>query len=446
MARIVVIGGGIAGLAAAHRLHRDGSDVTVLEAAATPGGVIRSEKIDGYLVEHGPNSMQTRSPELIQIIEELGLQDRIIEASDAAKVRYIVRDGTPHPVPTSPPALLATKLFSMRARLRILFEPFIGAGDPNQPESVAAFVRRRLGAEFLDYAINPFVAGVYAGDPAQLSLRHAFPKLFEIEQKFGSLIRGQLKQRRTTTPSQKMFSFDEGLETLVRALSDRLGERVRTGTGATAVRKDGNRWIVDYFGGSEAADAVIYCAPLHVLGLIGLPEHQAFERLRLTHYPPLSVVALGYRREDVDHPLDGFGLLVPEKEREFRILGTLFLSSIFSGRAPEGRVLLTSFVGGMRSPELAQKPAKELFSLVHADLKRLLGVKSEPVFSRHVFWQHAIPQYNLGYEHTVAAIDRLESALPGWFMAGNYRYGVAVGDAVASGAAAARRCLERAQA
>ena len=444
--RVAVIGGGISGLAAAHTLFRNGLEVVLLEADSRVGGVIRSERVDGFLVEHGPNSIQTRTPELLRIIEDLGLQDRMVEASDAAGVRYIVRDGTPLAAPTSPPTLFSTKLFSARARLRLLREPFIRAADPDAGESVARFVRRRLGEELLDYGVNPFVAGVYAGDPEQLSMKHAFPQLFELEQKFGSIIRGQFKRRNRSKekPSRRMFSFEEGLESLPLALADELRDHLKTGARVTGVRRTANGWIVEHVGGSENADAVLYCAPLHSLGLMDLPEHQGFERLRLTHYPPLSVVALGYRREDVRHPLNGFGMLVPEKERDVQILGTLFTSTIFPGRAGEGYVLLTSFVGGMRSPALAHKGPAELETLVHADLVRLLGISSRPVFARHVYWRHSIPQYNLGYEHTVASIERIEEALPGWFMAGNYRSGVAVGDAVTSGVRAADRLLAQA--
>ncbi len=448
MPDVAVIGGGIAGLSAAYRLEQSGADVVVLESRARVGGVIRSESVDGYLLEHGPNSIQARTPHLERLIVELGLERDRMEASEAARVRYIVKGRRPVAAPASPARLFTSPLFGAGAKLRVMREPFVPAADPNVEESVADFIRRRLGTAFLDYGMNPFVAGVYAGDPERLSVKHAFPSLVELEQMHGSIIKGQIEKRRdaaTAAVTGRMFSFREGIETLPLALAMRLTD-VRTEHRVYAVDRTGAGWTIQTSGGDVEARAVVYAAPLHVLTGLSLPGNGDHRTLSNVLYPPLSVVYHGFRRESVRHRLDGFGLLVPAVEREFRILGTLFTSSIFVGRAPEGYVLLTTFVGGMRHPDLAGRAEHELLEIVRGDLDRLLGLRGSPVFEHHVHWARAIPQYELGYDAVLEAIEDLEGTFPGWFMAGNYRSGISVGESAGSGDEAGRRCatyLER---
>lgn len=442
MPDVAVIGAGIAGLSAAYRLEQRGFDVAVLEARSSVGGVIRSEQVDGYLVEHGPNSIQSRTPQIEALVRELGLTDQRIEASDAARMRYIVKDRRPVAAPISPTALFTSSLFGAGAKLRLMREPFVPPGDEIEQESVADFIRRRLGSAFLDYGMNPFVAGIYAGDPERLSVKHTFPSLVELEQKHGSIIKGQMEKRRdsaTAAATGPMFSFRDGLESLTAALAAQLTD-VRTDAAVRAVEQSGPRWRLDTASDTVEASAVIYAAPLHALKHISLAGDGDFRTLSNVIYPPLSVVYHGLRRQDVRHPLDGFGMLVPEVERDFRILGTLFTSSIFPGRAPEGHVLLTTFVGGMRRPELARQSDDEIFAVVRRDLDVLLGLRSAPSLERRVHWPQAIPQYELGYDAVIGAIDGLEHEMPGWFMAGSYRSGVSVGDSAASGDQIAERC------
>lgn len=444
MQRIAIVGGGIAGLSAAHRLEREGYQPVVLEASGSVGGVIRSERTDGYLVEHGPNSIQAHSPLIERLIRELGLESRRVRASEAARTRYVVKDRHPEAVPLAPGALLASRLFGPSAKFRLLREPFIPRADGEKEESVADFIRRRLGSEFLDYGMNPFVGGVYAGDPEQLSIQYAFPRLYRMEQEHGSIIRGQISGGRSgaegAAETHRMFSFLEGLDELPAALARTL-PAIRTGCRVTEVDAVDSTWMIN----GDPFDTVIYAAPLHALSEIQFPGLRdqiggEMSRLLRVSYAPLSIVALGYPVSEVGHSLNGFGMLVPEIE-PFRILGTLFTSSIFPRRAPEGHVLLTSFVGGMRDPDLSARPTAELVDLVHEDLRRLLDIRTEPTFARHVYWDRSIPQYELGYGSVLNAIDRLEEAMPGWFMAGNYRGGVSVGESATSGDEAARRCV-----
>lgn len=442
MLDVLVVGGGIAGLSAAYRLAKSGAEVVLLEALPRVGGVIRSEIRDGYLLEHGPNSIQARTPHLERLFAELGLDGERIEASEAARIRYIVKGGRPIAAPASPTGLFTSPLFGAGAKLRVMREPFVSPGNPHIDESVADFVRRRLGSAFLDYGMDPFVAGVYAGDPELLSMKHAFPSLVELEQKHGSIIKGQIEKRRdaaTAAATSRMFSFKTGLETLPSALAAQIGD-IRTEHRVSRIDVADEGWIVRTASGEVKARAVVYTAPLHILDEMRLPRNVGVEMLAKVPYAPLSVVYHGFHRDDVQHPLDGFGMLVPGVEREFQILGTLFTSSIFPDRAPAGHVLLTTFVGGMRHPELAARPDSELFDIVRKDLTRLLGCRRNPVFERRVHWTHAIPQYQVGYSAVIDSIQRLEKSMPGWFMAGNYRSGVSVGESAACGEDAGRRC------
>ncbi|MXW64041.1 MAG: protoporphyrinogen oxidase [Bacteroidetes bacterium SB0662_bin_6] len=463
--RVAVIGAGIAGLTAAFRLRLAGEEPVVFEAQAQTGGVIGTERIEGFLVEFGPTTIQAANPVLDVLIRDTGLEPDRLPASKTARKRYIVRDGKPVAAPNSPADLVTNSLFSARAQRRALREPLIPRSRPTEEESVADFARRRFGPEALDYGMDPLVAGVYGGDPKRLAIRHAFPGIWRMEQESGSIVRALLRGRKDkkSRMASGMFSFRKGLGQLPEALSDALGDRLRLSTPVRRLERQGARWIVSgdcLLGGheqtawSESFDAVVYAAPLHALASIALPEGPSLKPLTNVVYAPLVVTAMGFRREHVGHPLDGFGMLVPGVERSIRILGTLFTSSIFSGissasstfqsdiaRAPAGHVLLTTIIGGMRNPALASLPEKEAYDLVLGDLRRLLDISGEPVFRWHTSWKLAVPQYNIGYGKTLAAIERLEASWPGWFMAGNYRMGVSIGDAAKSGEEAARRCL-----
>jgi oxygen-dependent protoporphyrinogen oxidase len=448
MPRIGVLGAGIAGLTAAHHLQTHGVSVQVLEASGRAGGVIQTTQADGFLVEHGPNSLRP-SGELENVLTDVNLEDERVWADDTASTRYVVRGGEPVALPTSVGSFLSTPLFSTWAKLRLLAEPFIGRrSDADDEESLAAFTRRRLGPEVLDYAVAPFVGGVFAGRPDELSARHAFERLVEFEREHGSLFWGAMRAERDDpapddAPSA-LFSFRNGIESLPRALADALGDRIVYNAPVTALRPDDGQWLVETATPNDGEttlhfDTVICTVPLHTLDQIAFDTPLDAFPLRDVHYPPVTVVALGYERAAVDHPLDGFGLLVPPVEEQFDVLGTIFSSTLFRGRAPEGHVLLTTFVGGTRNPSLAEQSASTVQEVVERDLNRLLAVQGDPVFAHHIEWPHAIPQYTLGYGAVKDTLRALESAHDGLYFAGNYRQGVSVGDAMASGASAAKR-------
>lgn len=456
MKSVAVIGAGITGLTAAFYLKRAGVPVTVYEAGGRVGGAIQSLRQDGYLAEFGPNTILETSPKITQLIRDAGLESRRLEPDPKAEARYVVRYKRPIEMPASPPGFFTTKLFTLKAKLAVLREPFVPPRRDGVEESIAEFVMRRLGREFLDHAIDAMVAGVYAGDPSRLSVQQAFPKLAALEAKYGSLIKGQIlgaRERRQRGEIAKdrapKFSFDEGLQVLPDTLRERLGDAVQLNTSVTMLKQTAGGWMLDLRTKDGAAQAehsaVIYAGTAFKLAELqvrladqtggGVLDLSPFSEIR---HPPVASVVLGFRREDVAHPCEGFGALIPKVEG-FKILGTIFSSSLFPNRAPAGHLTLTSYVGGERCPELASLPPEELFELTLQDLRVLLGVNGKPTFRHSAFYPKAIPQYNIGYGRYRALMTEIETKAPALFFAGHYRDGISLGDTIVSGCNIAER-------
>ncbi len=441
MTSVAIIGAGITGLTAAFYLKRGGLSVTVYEGGARVGGVIQSVRKDGYLAEFGPNTLLETSPKIGQLIRDAGLQARRLDPDPKASARYVVRYGRPIEMPPSPLGIFTTELFSLNAKLAILREPFVRPRRDGLEENIAQFVVRRLNQEFLDHAIDALVAGIYAGDPYKLSVTHALPKLKALEDKYGSLIKGQIlgarerKQRGEVAKDRApKFSFDEGLQVLPDTLAAQLGDSLRLNNPVSKLTKTAKRWRVQAAQGTEDFDAVVFCGTASKLAELKINgeseiDLSPFSEIR---YPPVASVVLGFRRQDVTHPCEGFGMLIPKVEG-FKILGTIFSSSLFPNRAPAGHLTLTTYVGGERYPDLASLPAEKLYEIVCEDLRRLLGLRGKPTFQHCMFYPKAIPQYNVGYGRFKDLMNGVEASAPGFFLAGHYRDGVSLSDSILSG-------------
>jgi protoporphyrinogen/coproporphyrinogen III oxidase len=454
MESVAIIGAGITGLTAAFYLNRKGIPVTVYEEGGRVGGVIQSVRQGGYLAESGPNTLLETSPKIGQLVADAGLASRRLDTDPAAEARYVVRYRRPIAMPGSPLGFFTTGLFTLGAKFAVIREPFVPAKRGGLEESIAQFVVRRFNQEFLDQAIDALVAGIYAGDPHRLSVTHAFPKLKALEDKYGSLIKGQIfgareRKKRSEVAKDRApkFSFDEGLQVLPDTLAARLGDSVRLRTSVTKLTQTNEGWTLDLKpadGESQARHStVIYCGTAHKLAELRIaplpresqPDFSAFSEIR---YPPVASVVLGFRREDVAHSCVGFGMLIPKVEG-FNILGTIFSSSLFPDRAPAGHLTLTSYVGGERRPGLASLPAEKLYDLVCEDLRVLLGVRGKPTFRHCVYYPKAIPQYNVGYGRYRDLMTEIEASMRGLFLAGHYRDGVSLSDSIVSGCNVAER-------
>jgi oxygen-dependent protoporphyrinogen oxidase len=453
--RIAIVGAGITGLTAASELAAAGHAVTVFEASGRVGGAIRTVRSNGWLVECGPNTALLRDASLDPLLDRAGLGPQLQVANAAASKRFIVRYGRPIAMPSGPLGAIATPIFKFRGKLRVLAEPFIRQNRDNPDETLASFARRRVGQEFLDYAVNPFIGGVYACAPEELCVRHALPRLWRLEQNHGSLVRGTIalmraKRKSGVRTKSRLVSFADGLETLPRALAASLGGAVRLRTAVTGFERVATGWRLTLSPAASATnnsadatpttadfDSVLFTCGSAALADLGVAGTHPLSGYAALPWSSVTSLALGFRREDVEHPLDGFGMLVPAKENR-RILGALFSSTLFPGRAPAGHVLLTVFVGG-RQPEVAALPDTELDALVLAELRELVGAHAAPIFRHCSRVPQAIPKYTVAFGALAAAADAFERDHPGLFIAGNSRTGISLSDCMAAGQAIAAR-------
>lgn len=463
MKKAVVVGGGISGLAAAYALRNRAReagidlDLTVLEKEERTGGKIWSIKEEGYLYEWGPNGFLDSKPQTLDLCKDLGVQDSLLRSNDHARKRYIFSNGMLHRLPENGPSFFASKLISWPGKMRLAMEPLAPKPPAGVDETLASFGRRRLGREALDKLISPMVSGIFAGDPETMSLKSCFPRIAELESEYGGLVMAMVKLARkkrreraegkvvssAAGPGGVLTSFREGIQTLTDILEARLGEgTVVTGRETTGI---GTGQSVPYTvrtnAGDLDADLVVVAAPSYAAaGMLAELDPGIAAVLAEIPYASMTVACFGYERERLGHDLDGFGYLIPKGEG-MSTLGTLWDSSIFENRAPEGHVLLRSMLGGACFPEYLALPDDEVERRVKADLKTTMGIKESPSFVRIYRHEKAIPQYTVGHGGRLKALEERLKERPGLILTGNSYRGIGLNDCVAAANRAAEEGL-----
>jgi oxygen-dependent protoporphyrinogen oxidase len=454
--RIAIVGGGIAGLSVAHALLKQGAaargvDVVVLERSTRPGGNIRTDVIDGYTCEWGPNGFLDNAPATLDLIKDLGLEARVQPSDDRARRRFIVRGGRLHPLPGGPIDFLGSELLSWPGKLRIAAEPF-ARRRPDDDETIHAFASRRIGREAADVLIDSMVSGVFGGDARRLSLRACFPRMWQMEQDHGGLFRAMLARRRTHprrhgeaigSPLGRLTSFRGGAEELVRGLVTHLGPVVRTGVDVRGVTRAGDgRYAIAVAGApAMSADAVVLASGSAVTARLvrGMDEPLA-DTLHEIPTASMVVVCLGFEAARLARPLDGFGYLIPRGEG-LRTLGCLWDSSVYPGRAPQGQALIRVMLGGATDPAAVTLDDSALLDVVGAELRAVMGIDLPPDFVRIIRHATGIPQYTVGHLDRLARAEARLAALPGVALAGNAYRGVAINSCIADAPGVAARML-----
>ncbi len=465
MKKIIIVGGGVSGLAAAWLLRNKAEaagkelEITLLEKEQRLGGKMWSIKADGYTCEWGPNGFLDSKPQTLDLCRALGVENNLHRSNDNARKRFIYSGGELHQLPDGAPAFLKSRLISWPGKLRLALEPtpFVASAPVGIDETLAAFGRRRLGKEALDKLIAPMVSGIFAGDPETMSLESCFPRIAELEREYGGLIRamimlGKKKKRDQAAgkvvssaagPGGVLTSFREGIQYLSDAMATSLGKIVRPGVAVTAVEKGSSvPYRVTCSDGSEFdADQVIIASPAFAAAdmLSGL-NADISGVLREIPYASMTVICFGYSSRQIEHSLDGFGYLIPKKEGR-NTLGTLWDSSMFEDRAPEGKVLLRSMMGGACFPEYVKLGDAEVAERVRQDLKMTMGIESEPEFVRVFRHPQAIPQYTVGHGKRLQSLDEKLKAHPGLILTGNSYRGIGLNDCVAAAERAADEAL-----
>lgn len=441
MGRITIIGGGISGLSLAYFLLEKSPslEIIVLESEKRPGGKIWTDRTDGFLCESGVNGFLDNKPKTLELSKRILLEP--LRSSDASRKRFIFSEGRLHQLPESPPAFFLSGLLSLPGRLRVMAEVII-PGNPKQEETLAEFARRRLGREAYEKLIDPMASGIYAGDPEKLSLRACFPKVYDLEMNYGGLIKGMIKlqkakrkdgakDRVSAGPGGVLTSFYNGMEELIDALRKILGERLRLGCKVVSIDKKSDGYSLFSSDGScIETDIVVIASPAYSASeMLEAMDNRLSNIISEIPYPSVSVVCFGYRKEKIKSPVDGFGYLIPAREKR-KILGTLWDSSIFPNRAPEGYALFRSMVGGARASELAVENDSRLIDIVKKDVADIMDIRSEPDFIRIYRHEMAIPQYTVGHLERLRDIDAMLLRHKNFYLTGNAYRGIGVNDCI----------------
>ena len=466
---IVIIGGGITGLSAAYRLSKlkaqGGAeiDITVVEKSGSLGGTIRTEYTNGFVIEGGPDCFFAEKPYAGMLVKELGISDRLIGTNNKNQGTYVLWRKKLHKLPEGVVLMIPTKftpfatssLFSLSGKMRMGMELFVPKRTDGVDESLSEFTLRRLGREALDRIAEPLVAGVHAGDPDTMSVRSSFPRFVDMEQKYGSLIRGMLNARRqrqqhAAAGNRSMFmTMKTGLKDLIDTLRQQSsGVNFKTGVGAQSIQRTSTGRIESYtvtLSNSEQlqADGIILAGPAYVsAALISSMGKDLTDLLLSIPYVSTATVSLAYKKDSFGHTLKGFGFVVPRKENR-RIMAATWTSSKFSFRSPDDSVLLRFFVGGTANQDMVFKSDDEIAGLVRAELKDIMGVTAEPLFVRIYRWDRVMPQYTIGHGPRVKTIEQLTAGFGNIQLCGSAYHGIGISDCINSGNTAAQSVLKR---
>jgi protoporphyrinogen/coproporphyrinogen III oxidase len=446
---VAIVGGGIAGLSAAWELQQRGVSACVLEAASRPGGVVYTERFEGWTIDGGPDSILIQKPAAVALCRELGLGDRL-HPTLTPRTAYVLRDGALHPIlegsalgfPIRLAPLAASSLFTVRGKLRMAMEVVVPRRRDDGDESIASFVRRRFGDEAVDYLAEPLLAGIHAGNVDRLSTRALFPRLLEVERTHGSVVRGFRALHVTPSAQGAFVSLPGGTMELVEALAAALTpDTIRLGARVSELRR-AHGFAIETAGGVVQARAAILAVPAYTAaGLLRSVDTTLSGLCETIPYASTATVAFGFRREQIDHPLQGTGFVVPRVERN-PLLASTWVSSKWPGRAPDGHVLLRAFLGGGRDPHRLDRSDAELRDTARDELAEVLNISGDPVFEPRVYrWTRQSPQYEVGHLERVAAIEQQLAMVPGLFVAGSGFRAIGIPDCVQDGRTqAARAC------
>lgn len=427
--QVLVLGGGISGLATSWFLHKAGIPFTLIEKDEEAGGVITSSNIEGTVVDYGPNSLRDKDGELRALAMEAGLEGDMVEISEAFKTRYIVRDGELQELAPSLKTLFTTRVLSAKGKLRILAEPFISSGKADD-ESVGSFLERRIGKEAVDYLVDPVFSGIYAGDIYSISKKEILPVLTENEQKFGSLVIGAFRSKKEKSDVKPVvLSFKKGVQQLAEALESKLSDQV-IHEKVTEIGKNKTGFQVKTGQGEYEASRVISCLPAHQLApLLRNFEPDMRETLEKVSYSPMLSTQLIFRKEDLDFEKSGFGFLIPRAEN-IRLLGAIWKTSIFPELSYQDHFHFTLMTGGAHDTSILDEPIEEVEKEIMKEFSQLTGIQKDPMFIRSVLWEKAIPQFHVGYSEIRQSLNNFEHQYPGLHFGGNYRWGVSVPDCI----------------
>ncbi|MBI5416282.1 MAG: protoporphyrinogen oxidase [Candidatus Omnitrophica bacterium] len=432
---IIIIGGGISGLAVLHYLKqkyagRPDVEVLLLEKDTAPGGTVRSVVRNGCLFEAGPNGFLDSKPRTLEFIAGLGLADELVKAGRDVRIRYLCLNNVLHPFPMSPAGFFGFRPMRLREKLRVFAEPFVARGtDPD--ESVYAFGARRLGEKFSRLFLDPMVSGIYGGDARETVLRAAFGRIYELEQRYGSLFVAMMKLRKGGMPRGTLTSFRQGQGEMIAALCRRYQEHIRLNQEVVKVSRDNGRFTVTCADGvAYGADELFVSAPAYQAAAFLEDMSPALAGpLTRIRYSPLAVIGLVFERKAFPHPPAGFGYLIPSSENK-EVLGVLWESNIFPNRCREDQVLMRVMIGGARHPDILSKPREALTALALKEVQTTLKTDASPVETFFVPWPKAIPQYDRAYVEAERGLEEELKKWPGLYLVANYLHGVSLNDCI----------------